>query len=82
MTHAGLEATEASGATERPPLNLVIEPVAVLGAALASQPALTLEGAMAECVALEAPLTLRVLLALQMNLAEGTSRMVTAAVSE
>ena len=79
LTHAGLEATEASGAAEGtlggrgPPPDLVSPPLAVLGAALASQPALTVEGMMAQCVALEAPLTLRVLLSLQLTLADGSS---------
>ena len=45
----------------------------MLGAALASQPALTVEGMMAQCVALEAPLTLRVLFSLQLTLADGSS---------
>ena len=41
LTHAGLEAAESSAG---PPLELVSAPLAVLGAALASRPALTVQG--------------------------------------
>ena len=71
LTHAGLEAAESCAG---PPLELVSAPLAVLGAALASRPALTVQGMIAQSVALEAPLTLRLLFSLQRTLADGDRR--------
>ena len=79
LTHAGLEATDSSGAAEGalggrgPAPDLVSAPLAVLGAALTSQPSLSIEGMMARSLALETPLTMRVLFALQLALADGSS---------
>ena len=56
-----------------PPPELVSQPLAVLGAALASQPSLSAESMVARCLTLEAPLTLRVLFSLQLSLADGSS---------
>jgi len=56
--------------------DFVAEPMSVLGAAIASQPSLSIADAIGQCMGQQAPLTLRLLLSLQLSTLEHESHMV------
>uniref|UniRef100_A0A7S2CKC4 Uncharacterized protein n=1 Tax=Haptolina brevifila TaxID=156173 RepID=A0A7S2CKC4_9EUKA len=83
LTAAGMDAASTVGAPLRPEwthnpadLSFVEEPLAVLGAALASTPDISTAQMVSESMAQQSPLSLRVLLALQLQAVRGESSMV------
>ena len=72
LNHCGSEENSGGGAEL---LDFASEPLAVMGAAMASAPELSLDVAIERCIAQQAPLSLRLLLALQLSLLDDTSSM-------
>ena len=73
LNHCGSEEASVGGGAEL--LDFASEPLAVMGAAMASAPELSLDMAIERCIAQQAPLSLRLLLALQLSLLDDTSSM-------